>query len=377
MAAESGESRIIDDEGQLFGLINVVDALVVLIVLAIVVAGIALIAVPGSEDTRYATVDMGTQPDHVAGQITPGDTWEAGGDELTVTDVHRYVPGDDTGEIGVLIGAQVNGTAIETETAQQSQPIEFAGEPLRFGRTLEIATNEYVVDGEVIDVSVDETDLGTDSQPLVVQTEVDSVTAETIQPGDAFTVGDEPVVTVESVTLYATGDPDVRRAVLGVTAETRTVGDTALFGDRPLRSGETLPIRTNNYDLDGTIVRQGSLEEPGAPATRTVTMQFDRISPVQANAVSEGMTETVGDQESAVVLTKDDQPAQVLSETDDGFVTREHPVDRDMELTVELNVRELEGGTIRFRGESLRVGQELSLEIGGTTIEGEVRAIDT
>ena len=70
MAAESGESRIIDDEGKLFGLINVVDALVVLVVLAIVVAGIALIAVPGSEDTRYATVDMGTQPDHVAGQIT-------------------------------------------------------------------------------------------------------------------------------------------------------------------------------------------------------------------------------------------------------------------------------------------------------------------
>ena len=377
MAAESDGGRIIDGEGRLFGLVNVVDALVVLVVLAIVVAGVALIAAPGSEDTRYATIDMGTQPDHIAGQITPGDTWGAGGDELTVTEVHRYVPGEETGDIGVLIGAQVNGTTIETDTAQQSRPIEFSGEPLRFGRILEIATNEYVVEGEVVDVSPEETALGTDSQPLVVQTEVDSVTAETIQPGDAFTVGDEPVVTVESVTLYATGDPDVRRAVLGVTAETRTVGDTALFGDRPLRAGETLPIRTNSYDVDGTIIRQGSLEEPGAPATRTVTMQFDRISPVQANAVTEGMTETVRDQESAVVLAKTDQPAQILSETGDGFVTREHPVDRDMELTLEFTVRELEGGTIRFRGESLRVGQQLRLEIGGTTIEGEVRAIDT
>ena len=74
---------------------------------------------------------------------------------------------------------------------------------------------------------------------------------------------------------------------------------------------------------------------------------------------------------------KIDQPAQILSETGDGFVTREHPVDRDMELTLEFTIREFEGDIIRCRGESLRVGQQLSLEIGGTTIESEVRAIET
>lgn len=381
MAAESGESRIIDEEGRLFGLINVVDALVVLVVLAIATAGIALVAFPGGDaDTRYATIDAGTQPDHIAGQITPGDTWDAGGDELTVTEVYRYVPGDDAagdGDVGVLIGAEINGTTLETGTAEQARPIEFAGEPLRFGRLLEIATNEYVIEGEVVDVSSGETTLGTESQPLVVQTEVDTTTAGTIQPGDAFTVGTEPVVTVESVTRYATGDPDVRRVVLGVTAETRTVGETPVFGDRPLRTGETLPFRTNDYDFDATIVRQGSLEELGTPATRTVTVQFDRIAPTQADAVAEGMTEAVGDDETAVVLSKEDQPAEVLSETSEGFVTREHPRDRDMQLTLELTVRELDDGSIRFRGEPLRIGADLAVELGGTTLEGEIRAIET
>ena len=47
-----------------------------------------------------------------------------------------------------------------------------------------------------------------------------------------------------------------------------------------------------------------------------------------------------------------------------------------MELTLEFTIREFEGDIIGCRGESLRVGQQLRLEIGGTTIESEARAID-
>ena len=45
-------------------------------------------------------------------------------------------------------------------------------------------------------------------------------------------------------------------------------------------------------------------------------------------------------------------------------------------IILEFTPRELEGDIIGCRGESLRVGQQLRLEIGGTTIESEVRAID-
>lgn len=217
--------------------------------------------------------------------------------------------------------------------------------------------------------------MNTNSQPIAVQTEVDSDTAQAIQPGDAFRVGDQPIVTVESVTVYPTGDPDVRRVILGVTAETRTVNNAVVFGDRSLRTGGTLPIRTSQYELDTTVIRQGSLEEPGVPATRTVTMEFNQISPTRANATTEGMVESVGETETATVVSKTEQPAEILSETNDGFVTKEHPTDRDMELTLEMTVREREDGTITYRGEPLRIGQDLTLELGGMTIQGSVQDI--
>lgn len=375
---------VIDDEGRLFGLVNVVDALVILVVLAIAVAGIALVAGTGGEtDTRYATIDAGTQPEHIANQISAGDEWTTDGSagELTITDVHRYVPAttDDgaSDDVGILIQAQINGTTVETdgETAGQTPPIEFAGEPLRFGRSLEIATNQYVIESEVIDISQESTGLNTNSQPLVVQTEVDSATAEAIQPGDAFRVGDEPIVTVESVTVYPTGNPNVRRVILGVTAETRTVGEAVVFGDRSLRTGGALPIRTSQYSLDTTVIRQGSLEAPGVPTTRTVTVEFDRISPNRADAITTGMVESVGETETATVVSKTDQSAEILSETSDGFVIKEHPVDRDLELTLEMSVRERDDGTVTFRGEPLQIGQDLTLELGGITVQGSVQRI--
>ncbi len=43
MADDSGSSSIIDEDGRLFGLINIVDALVLLLVVAVVVAGVALL----------------------------------------------------------------------------------------------------------------------------------------------------------------------------------------------------------------------------------------------------------------------------------------------------------------------------------------------
>jgi cytoskeletal protein RodZ len=46
---------IIDDEGNLFGLINIIDALVVLLVLSTVVAGIALVTEPDEQSAPNAT----------------------------------------------------------------------------------------------------------------------------------------------------------------------------------------------------------------------------------------------------------------------------------------------------------------------------------
>jgi len=255
MADDSRLSSVIDEEGRLFGVINVIDALVVLLVVAVVAAGLALV-VPSGEtaETRYATIDLGAQPEYKADQITEGDRWNIAGspDDLTITDVFA-APRTD-GQRDVVIRAAINGTVVNPQAeATENPPIEFAGAPLRFGRGLQIETTQYVVEGTITDVSAD--------------------------------------------------------------------------------------------------------EQIGTPTTRNVVVQATGVSETRANRLGEGMTEILGDTETATVTSVQTESAE------EGV---------DVSLVLTLNVQEQPDGTVLFRGERLRFDQTLTLELGGTIIEGQV-----
>ena len=473
MADGSGRS-LLDDEGRLFGLVNVIDVLVVLLFLAVVVAGVTLLLPGGGEaDTRYATIDLGEQPEYVAERISPGDEWDPDGTahSLTITDVYRF---DVDGSTNVTIRAEINGTRIEPADAGDAPTFEFRGDRLRLGRTLGIDTGEYSADGQVTRVdqsgrdlpiqestfvvetqvssgTIDEIAVGdqfrvagdtfaeitdfeaypgndntrytllaitaqtidrggtlqfggqpvrvgstvpfetgeyelegtivsrgsstieTEQRPLVLQTTVPTSVAADVQPGDEFRIGDTPVVTVEEVTVYATGNANRRRIVLGVNALTRSEDGSLLFGDRQVRIGSSIPLETGEYDIDGEVIRRDGLTEPGTPTVRTARLQLTNIPPERAEVITEGMTERVRGTETARIVEKTDEPAEVVLESDDGDIfLREHPRNRDVELVAELHVRELDDGSIRFRGETLLAGQTIRLELGSTTIEAEL-----
>jgi len=259
MADDSRLSAVIDDEGRLFGVVNVIDVLVILLVFAMVAAGLALVGGGGTEtaETRYATIDLGTYPDYVAEQITDGDEWtpQGGRGSLTVTNVFMAPAGE--GERRVTIRAAINGTATDPEAGAES-PIQFAGTPLRFGRTLTIETNEYVVEGTVTDI------------------------------------------------------------------------------------GQTEPL--------------------GVPATQTVTVEVAEISQARAERLAVGVTEIMGETETATIVEADAQPARAANDTQL----------RDVTLAMELNVRVLEDDTVLFRGEELRLEDELLFELGNIRVEGRV-----
>lgn len=474
-AGESPDSRqLLDENGRLFGLVNVVDALVVLLVLAVGVAGVALLFSPttGEADNRYVTLDLGPQPDFIAEEITPGDEWEPEqtSDSITITDVYRY---NANGETNVIARAEVNGTLFEPEEPDERPTFEFRGEQLRLGQTFELLTEDYETtadvtrieqSGETLPVSDSEfvvettvssetaaelevgdeftaggdsfgeitglelfpgeegqyalvgisartlerggsqflgdtrigigttlsfagdgydfsgevvnrgtSTIDTEDREFVLQTEVPVTVADDIRSGDEFRIGDVPIVTVEEVTVYATDDSEVRRVALGVTALTRVEDGSIFFGDRQLRIGDSLPVETDEYDIDGEVVRRGSLDEAGTPGTQRVTLQLENIPPERVETLSEGMTERTRDQTTATVQNMATESADVVLESEDGDIfLREHPKNKDVELTVDLSVRELDDGTVRFRGDTLRVGDTLALELGPVTVEGTV-----
>lgn len=379
MADDSRLSSLIDDDGRLFGLVNIVDALVFLLVLAVLVAGIALLTGGDSsqQEPRFVTVDVGSQPEYIAEQVTVGDEWnptQTG--SFVITDVYRAPVADDGEGTRLLIRAQINGTPIQTgnETTEQQRPdpISFLGEPLRFGTELTVETNAYALSGIVTGISQTGTDLPTQSRGFVIETTVDRSTADRIGVGDRFVSGGTEQLRVETVTVYPTVQNDLRRVVVGVIAQTRVDSGVTVYGDQPVRTGATISLRTNSYGITGDIVTVGGPGPPGTQGSQTVTMKIDDITPERATVITTGVTEQSQDITTAQVLSKTEQPATEVVRTDNGFRTLEHPTRLELTLTVELSVREFQDGRVQFRGEPLRVGQTLGLLLDGTVFEGRV-----
>jgi len=462
----------IDEKGRIFGVVNVVDVLVVLVIAAVVVAGAALVLLdepaPDPEvDSTHVTLDVGTQPDFVVGTINEGDTYSPGENtRLTITDVYLTPSGGDT---RVLLRAEVQGEV-------DSGSINYEGAPPRLGRSLDVVTDRYQISGQiravgdsdaldreettvvlrdriaapdareiaagdeirlagrtvatVEDVAVYATGnpdvrevhveaaLGAHrrhgdlrfgdtpvrrGQSLTLPTEdytiqgsirrvgggldrgeadvlltdtVDVETADRIAEGDRATVAGESTATVENLSVYNTNNPDRKQVFVGLSLSTVDYGEVPRFGDSAVQRGSGITVRTDDYRLSGPIERVGALEERGSPGERTVTLRLDSVREDFAEAIEPGMTERTGGETVATVTAVDVEPSTLILRGEEGSLgVFDHPIQRDVTITAEMRVRQTTDG-VRFKGDPLRQGGTVTLDLGTMTIQAEVVAID-
>jgi len=361
---------IIDEEGRVFGTINVVDALAVVLILAVAVAGIALVTssseTTGNIETQHVTLDFGSQPENVLAQLDAGDTMEVPNEpeQLRITETY-FLPG----ESDTRVFAQVAVTGTETDGE-----FSYDDTPLRLGQPISFETEEYRINGTVKHVGENLTRSMADTLATAV---VSESTAQAIETGDAYLADEEPIATVESVAVYGTNETDRKRVYVGLSTQTVTLGGQQLLGtDRPLRLGTQLPFRTESYEFTGEVVRLGTATEPGEPAQRTVELELETVPPNRANSVETGLTETNAGETVAEVTDVDVRPATIVLESEDGNIyEREHPVNKTVTLTAELQVRELDTG-VRFKGRTIQEGNTVVLDLGTTTIRAEVVDLD-
>lgn len=360
--------ELIDDNGDLLGAINVVDALVILMVLAVGVAGVALVLGTGDEPddpelgTTHATLDLGTQPAYIVDAINEGDVYEPDGSStLTITDVHVTPHGDD---VGVTLRVELEGEAADGS-------IEYANAPPRLGRTLDIETNRYTVDGQIRGLGSDNS-LDRVDRTVVLRDTLDAETAESVTPGDEIRLAGRTVATVEDVESFATENADQRRVYVETTLEAHREDDRARFGGVALRRGQSVTLPAADYTLNAEIDRVGDDVQLGGTATRTVTLRMDEVRQDTADAVSAGMIEGPASDPIAEVTAVESEPSIIITTGDDGSVNVvDHPRDRDVTISADLQVRETPTG-IRFKGESLRSGSTVVLDLGTVTVEAEV-----
>lgn len=238
----------IDDRGRLFGAVNVVDALVVLFVLAVVVAGAAVAfggggTGPPDDDSahRIVTVDLGTHPEYVAQLLEPGNVTVAGVD-ASITDVYRTPSGD-----GVRLVAKAT---VPGETTPAGFRLD--GTLVRYGTRVALATPEYRIGGNVLAVDQTET-FDTRQVDATVRANVSTAVADAIETGDAQRIAGESVATVEGVERV---DSDGERVILRVDLSLVTLprDDSYRYGGAPVRIGRELAFQTTRYEFEGEVV---------------------------------------------------------------------------------------------------------------------------
>lgn len=141
--------RVIDDEGFVFGLVNIIDVLVVvLLVLAVAAAGVALVTASDDAATHTQTVTFRTtpQPDYVMEAIPRGivptqDVVLVVGTSIHEQNDSRYV---------------IDITVILRVTLNDNFPM-YRGERVYVGRPLSLDLGTTIVDGTIIDLQPVET----------------------------------------------------------------------------------------------------------------------------------------------------------------------------------------------------------------------------
>jgi hypothetical protein len=365
--------RILDDQGRLFGIINVIDLFAILFALAVVVAGVALVFSGGPSespdlDTRYVTLDLGNQPSYVTERISEGDvstTANAPGN-LTITDVYVTPAG---GQSSVTVRARLTG---QLQGNGDEATVTFAGEPLILGRELTAETSEYRVSGTVTSVDRAGESLPISTTDVLLTTTMPADIAAAISDGDQYRANGQTLATVESLTVYPADNPSIRRVHLGLSLRTLTRQGQPQFGGQDIGLGRSITVSFGRYDVNGQVTQFGRSSLPGDVTTTTVVMELSDVPPERASNVRAGLTETVGDTQYAEITDVRSEPSEVVLTSDDANISlHEHPRNVDVYVTVELRTRETEDG-LAFHGQPLRLNDSIALDLRFVTVRGPV-----
>jgi hypothetical protein len=102
---------------------------------------------------------------------------------------------------------------------------------------------------------------------------------------------------------------------------------------------------------------------------------MDEVREDFAEAINPGMVERAGDATVARVTGVATEPSLIIATGDDGSVNVvDHPVNRDVTITAELQLRDTPSG-LAFKGEQIRRGSTVTLDLGTVVVEATVVSV--
>lgn len=315
------------------------------------------------EVSETTALTSGTVTSDEARAISAGDAYLVG--EETIATIEEVTVYDTDTPDRKTVYANVS-----LETISLGDRPRFGSTILTQGASIPFRTSEYELDFRIEQLG---SGLERSETIVLVRHTLPGEDAREITKGDRYLVAGQTVGTVESVTRYGTGNPDRTQVYVGLRLDTLGFNELPLFGSTFIQQGATIPFRTADYELEGSVQRVGTTEQPGQPATRTATIEIKNVDPNIANSIEAGMAETSNGETIARITSVKRENATVVLTSDDGQIyQREHPINQDVTVTVDLSVRVTAAG-VRFKGERLQQGSTVRLDLGGLTVVGTLQ----
>jgi hypothetical protein len=363
---------LIDDQGRLFGKINVIDGAVLsLLAVFAVTAGAFLV---DGEQTRnvHAQVAMQDVPREASQALNPGT--ELHGGAVTVTEV-RHVQATSTTD---RVFARLNvTTTLDDDTGRHrlGQTVVQRGANL----PLSVAGHELQASISLVDEEQGFTYLQPPTEVLFVDREVERPVAQLPDEG-LVSLGAENVLDVNGSAVVPRSPTTADVFVWGATYR---LGGNADPGQPALLPGASTILTAPGLRLDGELRNPDEDGRPVEPASTSLTVLAGSTDGSRPQArvgnqirLSEDVHATVTD-----VLPLDgpvvNDPSTVLPL--DGPVVNDPSTDAiesRPRLLVAFDVAASSvNDRLEFRGESLEVGQTFRFDAGGSSLEGPIREI--
>ena len=303
--------ELIDEEGRLFGVVNVIDALAVLLVLAVVVAGIALVdpfggtASRSENATRYATIEIQDQPSYIAELFAEGDVMSLPGTEQTVTVTDVFITPTPGEKVSVSLRVRVNGS-LQDSPNRVGQTFLFGGRTIQQGGPITVETGEYTANGSVTRLSPSDPNLDTCRTPIELTATLSPTTARRISPGDNVTIAGRQIAEITDVYVGPGTNPDNRHVRLIVALETLQRSGGLSYGGQDLVLDGDLSLTTDEYRISGRI---DSIDADGIPRTTTDVAIETTVSRRLADEIAVGDEYRLANSTVATVRSIDAYPA--------------------------------------------------------------------
>lgn len=239
---------VLDERGRLFGVVNVIDAAVVLIVLVVLLAGGVLVLAGGpgqrptsdGEPTRYATIAFSAPLETDAAALAAGDVVrpEPDAEGYVVTDVYHGLP--TVSDAYVVARLRYNGTFSD-------------GGRLYAGESGTMVTGDTRLGMNVLAVDRRRPSIRTTTVPVTLSVNDSKAVTDRLAAGQRVTVRNVTVATVEGVTRPG-GDRPVQ---VTIRLQSRTTAAGPVVRTNLLRAGVRLPLVTEAVAVEGHVVDVG------------------------------------------------------------------------------------------------------------------------